>query len=356
MNSRIIGLMSGTSLDGVDLAYCSISQNGEKFEYDIIKCQTYPYDEKHRKLIHEAESCIGERLIYIDRALGRFFGELIVQFCQENKISEYDYIASHGHTLFHQPQNGFTFQLGHGASIAAQANKTVVSDFRSLDVALGGQGAPLVPIGDQYFFSENDFCINIGGIANISFKKDNKIIAYDICEANMVLNHLAQKLNLEYDDNGYNAQKGEINAEFYQYLSKLTYYKENFPKSLGKEWVMENIISKIPDDSIENLLRTVVENIATQIAKSVTLHQNIKPIQKILITGGGAFNSFLIETIKSKLDEKFLIIIPDENTIKFKEALIFALLGFLRVNSQENCLSSVTGAAFNSIGGSIYQI
>ncbi|MEI8136395.1 MAG: anhydro-N-acetylmuramic acid kinase, partial [Bacteroidota bacterium] len=256
---------------------------------------------------------------------------------------------SHGHTVFHQPKLGFSTQIGCGATIAAVTGRTTICDFRSLDVANSGQGAPLVPIGDKLLFGKHEACLNIGGIANISFNdKNGNRIAYDICEANMLLNYLAEKLSQPFDKGGEIAKSGKINAELLNKLNSQNYYSQNGAKSIGREWFEQNILSLIENNGIEikDLLATSTEHIAQIIANDLEDKKNV------LVTGGGAFNTLLIEKIKSKTNCE--IIIPDAQTINFKEALIFAFLGYLRLYKKTNTLSSVTDAKSDSAGGAVY--
>jgi anhydro-N-acetylmuramic acid kinase len=273
-------------------------------------------------------------------------GKTANEFINTNRL-EVDLVSSHGHTIFHQPQSGFTCQIGDGAAIAAECQKTVVCDFRSLDVALGGQGAPLVPIGDKLLFSNYEYCLNLGGIANISFSKNDNHIAFDICPVNQVLNRLASEFGFEYDNGGQLAQKGKILPQLLKELNNLPYYQQSYPKSLGKEWVDSAIWPIISQyQGIENILCTFTEHAGIQIGDALN-----NP-GRALVTGGGTHNDFLIERINhyAKAD----IIIPDKKIIDFKEALIFAFLGLLRFEKQINTLKTATGAKKNSSGGCIY--
>lgn len=342
---NILGLMSGTSLDGVDLALCSLDGNA----YSILAAETVPYPADWRLRLSTLEHSTALEYAKANVELGHYFGKIINQFIINNKLTV-DAIASHGHTIFHQPAVGLTTQIGDGDAIAAETGLPVVSNFRTLDVALGGQGAPLVPIGDELFFGQYDACLNLGGIANISYRHEGKRIAYDICPCNMALNRLASRLGLEYDPNGENAQRGTFNQWMNKTLNQLEYYKITPPKSLGKEWFVETFwplleASELPT---EDLLATVTRHIAGQIA-SVAHKQGIKTM---LVTGGGAFNRYLVECIQ-KDTPAVKITIPDNLIINYKEALIFALLGYLRLKGVVNTLASVTGARCDSVGGTV---
>jgi anhydro-N-acetylmuramic acid kinase len=286
-----------------------------------------------------------------NRQFGLFIGENINKFLNYYNL-EADLIASHGHTIFHQPEKGITYQLGEGASIAFITGITTISDFRAQDVAYGGQGAPLVPVGDEYLFGEYTFCLNLGGFANISFKENQQRIAFDICPVNIVINYLAEKVGKSMDENGQIASAGNIKYELLDELNRLDYYNKPYPKSLSREWFEDIIIPVLNGSncSIEDKIRTVNEHISDQVTRIL----NSNKIGKVLITGGGTYNSFLLHLIGSKTD--ISLVIPGKFLIEYKEALVFALLGVLRINNEVNCFSSVTGARFNHSSGVINLI
>jgi len=345
---NIVGVMSGTSLDGLDIALCKFVEKNNSWNYKIVTATTLPYSVYWKKILQNIHLINAEELLRIHNEYGYFIGKAVSDFLKVNK-KKANYISSHGHTVFHQPQNKFTFQLGHGASIASAAQLPVVCDFRSQDVALGGQGAPLVPIGDYLLFNKYKYCLNIGGIANISFQKGKKRIAYDICVANIILNALAKKFNKEFDNDGNEGKKGKIIPTLLTRLNKLDYYQLKAPKSLAREDIEKKIfpiISKYTNNK-HDVLRTLYEHIATQISGELNGGET-------LITGGGAKNKFLIELIKEK--SKSNILIPPSLLIDFKEALIFAFLGLLKINNKPNVLSSVTGSKANHSSGIIYHI
>ena len=349
---NVIGTMSGTSLDGLDIAHCSFTFSENKWTFKINEAQTIQFPNKLTEKLKSAINSSGLDLMKLHNELGNFIGEGVNNFILSENInkSEVNCIASHGHTIFHQPEINLTTQIGNGANISAITNLPVISDFRTSDIALGGQGAPLVPIGDQLLFSEYDYCINLGGIANISFQENEQRLAFDICPVNIVLNKLSLELELPYDKNGDLAKSGNINTELLELLNKLDYYQKAAPKSLGLEYIENNVFPIIESSPIstEDKLRTFVEHISIQISK------NIKSTNKeVLLTGGGTFNTFLAERIKANTNNN--IIITSNQIIDFKEALIFAFLGVLRLRNEPNCLKSVTGASHNNIGGCIYQ-
>jgi anhydro-N-acetylmuramic acid kinase len=346
---KVIGAMSGTSCDGLDLAACEFLEENNKWKFKVVAAETIEYTQDWLKKLQNTPFLSGEKIMELHAEYGNFTGLQINALIKKTGFLP-DLISSHGHTIFHQPEKHFTFQLGNGAQIAATTNITTVSDFRTGDVALGGQGAPLVPIGDRILFSEYDYCLNLGGFANISFEEENKRIAFDICPVNFILNFLAKKQGFPFDKNGELGRCGTISHELLAKLNNIEYYKTTAPKSLGREWV-ETAFSPVMNSvniSDKDLFSTVYEHIATQISKSIT-----KP-GKVLITGGGAFNTFLIELISEKTPVE--LVIPANEIVNFKEALIFAFLGILKIKGQINCLSSVTGASRDSSSGIIHLI
>lgn len=349
--NHIIGVMSGTSLDGVDLAYIRIKHDLD-YSFEILETTTISYDERWTSLLQEGFHLSGAKLADLDTEYGALLGDYINRFINEFEINEVDFIASHGHTIFHQPSNNYTLQIGNGPEISSVTGLKTICDFRVQDVALGGQGAPLVPIGDQLLFSKYDYCLNLGGFSNISLEKNGARIAFDICPVNIVLNHYARFLNLTYDEDGINASKGSIYKPLLKALNEIPYYSINRPKSLGYEFIVETILPIIEKFKIEvhDILRTFVEHIAIQIAEKTDAEMH----QTILITGGGAFNKFLIERIKFYTEAR--IIIPDNTLVNYKETLIFALLGYLKNRNEINCLQSVTGAVRDHSSGVVYNV
>ena len=341
-----IGLMSGTSLDGLDICHVKLSKS-ENWSFEILATETISYKENWKLKLQNAPQLSAEDLLALDKEFGFFLGEKTQEFILKQNISELDVIASHGHTVFHQPHRKFTLQIGDGRAIKIITNKTVVYDFRSQDVLMGGNGAPLVPIGDELLFSEFDACLNLGGFSNISLKKNEERIAFDISPVNVVLNFFAEKLGKNYDENGDFAKNGNINLAILEQLNALDFYKKQHPKSLGIEFVNAEIFPLLNNETPENVLATFTEHIAIQISKVFNENQ----LKKVLVTGGGAFNAYLIEKLNEKTTSE--IIIPDEKIINFKEALIFALMGVLRMNNEANVLCSATGSSANHSSGII---
>lgn len=347
---NVIGVMSGTSLDGIDLAQIHFTVFEGKWSYIILESETISYPPDWLNKLKVAVSFSAEELTQLNEDYTQFLGNVIKSFIDTYQIKNLDAVCSHGHTILHQPQNGFTLQIGNLPKIATIINQKVVCDFRVQDVKLGGQGAPLVPIGDRILFSEYDYCLNLGGFSNVSFEEYSKRIAFDISPVNTVLNFFANQLGLDYDDKGKIARSGRLNSELLKDLNALDYYKKPFPKSLGFEFVKEIVLPLIENYSIsmEDKMHTFTEHIALQTALALPNKQG-----KILITGGGAYNDFLIERMQFHLP-KIQIIIPDSKTLEFKEALIFALLGVLKLRNEINVLRSVTGAEKDHSSGVIF--
>ena len=348
--THVIGLMSGTSLDGVDLVYASFVNKGDVYSYAIIKSETYKYPLVWESKLKDAFSQTTSEIEKLDIEYGEYLGALVNTFISEHSIDEIDFIASHGHTIFHNPEKGVTLQIGDGETISKITNHKVVYDFRTQDVKFGGQGAPLVPIGDRLLFSEYEFCLNLGGFANISFEKDGDRKAFDICPVNIVMNHYAQLLGFDYDDKGLFASQGKVHAQLLDELNNLPFYNDTEPKSLGYEFVVEVIFPLIEkyDLSEKDRLRTFIDHVASQITSKI----NSKG--QLFITGGGVYNEFLIQQLKKKISNE--IVIPNNELIDFKEALIFAFLGLLKINNEVNCLKSVTGASVDHSSGKIRKV
>lgn len=346
--------MSGTSLDGLDLALCSFYENDQQLHYEILSATTLAYDTQWQQKLTHAHKLSGLELTRLNVDFGIQMGKMINAFLQKTNMdkAEIDCIASHGHTVFHQPEHGFTLQIGHGAYIAETTGINTICDFRVQDMAKGGQGAPLVPIGDRLLFGDYGCCINLGGIANVSYEQNSQRIAFDICPANMVLNYLSQKLGKQYDRQGQIAASGQLNQPLFDALNQVNYYQQKPPKTLGREWVEQNILPILEksDVGIADQLHTFCHHIGKQIHMS-TAHL---PQSTILLTGGGAWNTFLAESIKQYTAHT--VIIPNEQLVGFKEALIFALLAYLKITDKPNVLASVTGAKNNHIAGVEFKI
>jgi anhydro-N-acetylmuramic acid kinase len=352
----VIGLMSGTSCDGLDIAYCDFEKKNGVWAYKVHEAETIEYPISLLQQLKEAMNYSALDIIALDRAFGKYCAEQVLAFLKKYQLTTPQLIASHGHTIFHNPSNDYTYQLGSGASLYAKTNIPAVCDFRSVDVALGGQGAPLVPIGDALLFNDYTYCLNLGGISNISYWDQSTRKAFDICPINMILNELAQREGFEYDDAGNMARQGTIIPELLNGLNALNFYQLNAPKSLGKEWFdtsFKPIMDTFKTHETKHLLATCVEHMAQQMAfviKKVSRSNK----ETLLATGGGAFNVFLIEQFQKQLKEVCQIIVPDKKIVSFKEAIIFAFLGALNAIGEHNVWHSTTGSQKNHIGGALY--
>tara|TARA_R110002095_G_scaffold76878_4_gene65786 strand:+ start:3539 stop:4603 length:1065 start_codon:yes stop_codon:yes gene_type:complete len=346
---NVIGVMSGTSLDGIDLVYAKFCLN-ETWSFEIVHAETVEYPSNWYEALKELVNTPIEELKAIDTNYTEYIAKVIKNFIIKYQIKNIDAICSHGHTALHQPENKLTFQIGNRPFLAELIKETVVCDFRVQDVELGGQGAPLVPIGDELLFSEFDFCLNLGGFANVSTNFNRNRIAYDICPVNIVLNHYIRKLGLNYDDEGKIASEGMISVKLLNQLNALEFYKETYPKSLGLEWVNNTVFPLIDTFKLEiqDVLKTFVEHIAIQIASEI----NKKHTGSVLITGGGVYNIYLMDRIEAHSIQK--IIVPKNEVVEFKEAVIFGFLGVQKLRNEVNCLSSVTGAIKDHSSGKIF--
>ena len=345
---KIIGLMSGTSLDGLDICYVDFKYNNGKWEYEILcaEDEAYPDDVKHK--LATAQSMTAYDYALFNSDYGIYLGERVKAFMDKTGTKPH-FIASHGSTVFHQPAIRFTAQIGSGAGIAAETGVDTICDFRTTDVALFGQGAPLVPVGDRNLFSDFDYCLNLGGFSNISSESGDSRIAYDISPVNYVINKYMREVGEEFDRDGEVASKGKVSAELLDQLNNLPFYTMKGPKSLGREWVESDVFPLMDKYSLslEDKLRTFYEHVAMQISKHIKGG-------KVLLTGGGALNKFLVERMQACAPQCEYVI-PSTQTINFKEALIFAFLGALFVANQPNCMNTVTGAKYNCIGGALYK-
>ena len=350
MEYRVIGVMSGTSLDGIDLVFTEIIFK-QPVEFKILAAETINYQEEWREKLASSINLEPSELNKLDIEYTKYLAETINQFIDKHDIDLLDAVCSHGHTVKHRPRKGVTFQIGNLPNLAKLIKAPVVCDFRVQDVELGGQGAPLVPIGDRLLFHNYKYCINLGGFANVSHEQDERRIAYDISPVNTVFNYYMHKVGKEYDENGALARSGKIDEQLLEELNALKFYRKEPPKSLGIEWVNSNIFPLIEkyDLEIPDILRTFSEHVATQIANCLDNNSS----SNVLITGGGAYNSFLIDQIKSKTDCD--LVIPNPQIVDFKEALIFALLGVLKLRDEVNVLSSVTGAKMDHSSGRFYE-
>jgi anhydro-N-acetylmuramic acid kinase len=358
--------MSGSSLDGLDIAFAEFHENAGKWNYEILKADCYPYSGEWIIRLKGATTlnALDYQSLHVD--YGHYLGQQVNKFIEENELQyKVALIASHGHTTFHIPAKKMTAQLGDGAAIAAETKLPVVSDLRAMDVALGGQGAPIVPIGEKLLLGNYDYFLNIGGISNISVNRDSSsgsgYIAFDICAANRVLNMLANDAGKEYDKDGEMAAQGKVNNSLLKKLNALDYYRQPYPKSLANDFGTDIVypILKKEGIALTDALRTYSEHIVVQIKNTIASLNNEQRTTgnlQLLCTGGGAFNIFLIKQLKEQLEELNVeVIVPDKQLVNYKEALIMALIGVLRWREEYNVMSSVTGAARDSVGGALWM-
>lgn len=349
---RILGVMSGTSVDGIDFAYAEFTHD-KSWKFKIHAAETVPYSEEWETELKEGINLEKDKLEDLNKRYTQLLGSEIKAFIERNKITDLDGVASHGHTILHQPEKGFTLQIGNLPAISTLCGERVICDFRVQDVELGGQGAPLVPVGDQELFKDYDFCVNLGGFANVSFEKEQKRLAFDICPVNIVLNRYAEKLGKKYDKSGEIAATSENNKELLYALNKLDFYRQSYPKSLGLEWVLSDVLPLIEEFKLapEVVIATFTEHAAFQI--SIALGKALKKeAPSILITGGGAYNTHLINRIKAL--SKMEVEVPSPELVEYKEALVFGLMGALRLKNEINVLASVTGAKKDHSSGVIF--
>lgn len=343
---RVVGLMSGTSLDGLDLALC-VFRKSDRWEYTIESAVTVPYDPDRKQQLSRMHQLTGEELVRQHTAFGKFLGEQVRRFLDERSTTA-DFVSSHGHTVFHRPDTGYTFQAGCGATLAAAAGLPVVYDFRSSDVAMGGQGAPLVPIGDRLLFSDYSACLNLGGIANVSFEQDGERRAFDVAPCNLLLNDLAERAGCPFDADGAMAARGTVQPDLLDALNRIGYYRRPFPKSLGREDVERDFLPLLTSGhSLEDQSATVCRHIAMQIAEALSRFSS----GTFLVTGGGALHMHLLREIEQACGMKAST--GSSDLLHFKEALVFAFLGVLRLRSEVNVLCSVTGASNDHSAGAI---
>lgn len=354
---NVIGLMSGSSLDGLDIAYTQLTEISGKWSYDILAADCLPYPAMLAAELKRAHTLTVPEYLRLHTSYGHYLGEQVNHFIKRHELQhKVHFISSHGHTVWHEPSARTTAQIGDGAAIAGWTLLPVISDLRNMDIALGGQGAPIVPIADKLLFSGYDFCLNIGGIANVTIN-GTEPLAFDICPANQLLNHFALRLEKEFDDKGAMARQGNGNEAVLERINQVAFYDMSSPKSLHNGFVTEEVLPHFDTlDNANDALYVSTQHIATQISRAVQPYINPLQPQKMLVTGGGAFNDFLVETLQEELNRhgNIELVIPDEATIKHKEAMAMALIGTLRWREEANVLHSVTGAMRSSVGGALW--
>ena len=355
----VIGLMSGSSLDGLDIACTQLTEISGKWTYEIMAAECVPYPAAIASDLGKAATLSVPEFLRLHTSYGHYLGEQVNQFIKRNNLQhKVHFIASHGHTVWHEPAAHTTAQIGDGAAIASWTLLPVISDLRNMDVALGGQGAPIVPIADRFLFADYDFCLNIGGIANITINTDEPI-AFDICPANQLLNYFAAKEGKDYDDKGAMAQSGQVLQDILEKLNGTSFYKTVAPKSLHNGFVHEELIPHFNNvEDNKDALHTTVKHIVAQIADALLPYHNPLQEQKILVTGGGALNDFLIlqlqEELNAKTNNNIQVAVLDEQTVNYKEAVAMALMGALRWREETNVFHTATGASRSSVGGAMW--
>jgi anhydro-N-acetylmuramic acid kinase len=361
MTYRAIGIMSGSSLDGLDICFAELDESGGKWTYEILASACMPYSHEWVEKLRNAIHLSAKDYMRLHTAYGHYIGEQVNAFIDANNLHHrVQLIASHGHTTFHEPQHKMTGQIGDGAAIAATTGINVVSDLRAMDVALGGQGAPIVPIGEKLLLGNHQYFLNLGGIANISANLPGNYVAFDVCPANRVLNMLVQEMGHDFDEGGAIAASGNVDETLLQQLNDLDFYKAPYPKSLANDFGTDVVFPMIKNAglSVPDALRTCVEHVAVQIKNAVALlagNADSATETSMLVCGGGALNDFQIERLKAMLAPlNVTVVVPDKTLIEFKEALIMALIGVLRWREENNVLHTVTGASRSSIGGAVW--
>ncbi len=373
---RTIGIMSGSALDGLDIVFVEFHENARKWEYEIKEAATYEYSKEWIEKLRNATSLKARDYLLLHTEYGHYIGEAVNRFVEQFGLQyKVQLIASHGHTTFHIPSKKMTAQLGDGAAIAAVTSINVVSDLRAIDMALGGHGAPIVPIGEKLLLGDYHLFLNIGGITNLSYSQPHTYIAFDICPGNRVLNMLANKKGKPYDDGGQIAASGTVRPELLTMLDNLDYYQLPYPKSLANDFGTDVVYPLVAGSgySVEDGLRTYVEHIATQVRNAAELAIRNSQLavegdtktsdqlptanRQLLVTGGGAHNTFLIDRLRERLKEVGVeVVVPDRKLVDFKEAIIMALIGVLRWREENNVFSSVTGASRDSVGGAVWVV
>lgn len=351
--------MSGSSLDGLDIVYTHLEESRGAWKFEIKNCDCIPYNEEWLNALKTAKNHSVSNFLLMHTRYGKYLAECVNSFIEKHSLHHrIDFIVTHGHTVFHDPARHTSVQIGCGATLAAHTRLPVISDLRAMDVALGGQGAPIVPIGDKLLFSEYDYLLNIGGIVNISIKKDDVIHAFDVCTGNQALNILAQRAGKDMDENGAMARQGRWLGGISEALNAQAYFHRRPPKSLSNEAAQDLVFPILMESEHDtnDLLHTVVKHITEQVSNAIVQNKSENTEGNMLITGGGAFNSFLVEEISEKLHTlRITVTVPDETVVKYKEALVMALIGALRWREEVNVLASVTGASYDSIGGALWM-
>lgn len=343
--------MSGSSLDGLDLVIVnfnySISEKEIVFnKWKILKSKTLSLPNSIKERLFHSPQLAGEELLELHSSFGDYCGQEIAEFLKETGL-EIDGVGFHGHTVFHYPERGFSFQLGLKEQIEKHLDGSVYTDFRNENIAKGGQGTPLVPIMEHYLLNEYKVFLNLGGIANISFHSENHITAYDISPCNQLLNYVARQGGDEFDRDGLIAAQGKVDRGLIEKLNNFDYYCKNFPKSLDNNVIREYFfpILNVSSISIEDKLSTLCSHIAEKIVESIVVFQTNGVVY---CAGGGTLNRYLTECISKEIKTSQIdLFIPNKEIVDFKEAVLMALLGFLKHSDLPWFYSNITGSPFD---------
>jgi anhydro-N-acetylmuramic acid kinase len=347
----ILGAMSGSSLDGLDLAICSFT---DQSIFTIHNSTTIELPLDLRTKLKNFSTLNAFQIADLDAYFALFSAHSIRDFTN-NWIGGISLVVSHGHTLYHNPANAVSWQIGNGGIIAAVTGIDTLCDLRVQDVALGGQGAPLAALVDLNLFKDYTGLLNLGGIANITINQSNTVYSWDISPCNQVFNHLAQKEGKEFDKGGSIARSGKILMELIHKWQENTYFSQMPPKSMDNTWVKENYIKEIDkiDQPVKILMASFAEFVAIQLSKDLK-SLDLNP-GKILVTGGGAFNAHFISRLKVHLSPlNWVVEVAEESLINYKEAMLMAYMGHRYINKKTNTISTATGAEKDLISGALY--
>jgi len=363
MEYRAIGLMSGSSLDGLDVVYVTFLEQGGQWSFSVGAAACIPYTNEWVERLRGATKLSARDYYLLHTDYGHWLGAQVNAFIEQHQLHyKVAVVGSHGHTTFHMPDKRTTGQLGDGAALAASTGLSVVTELRALDVALGGQGAPIVPIGEKFLFAGTPYFLNLGGIANISSATE-PYVAFDVCAANRVLNMIASLQGLDYDKGGALAASGTVDESLLQQLEQLPYYQLPYPKSLANDFGTDVVFPLVQAAglSVPDSLATYTSHIVRQIAASLQQLITSPAAQsttgaRMLVTGGGACNEFLVASLRDALIPMGVTVdVPAIDIVQYKEALIMAFMAVLRWRQENTVLASVTGATRDSIGGALWM-
>ncbi len=347
----LLGIMTGSSKDGMDLSLCGFS-GLDNLHWEVIQHWSIPYNNQVLELVELNPSDSLTSVLTKQVGFTKWIANAVNKLETKVKI---DAIALHGHTVTHLPDQGFTFQMGSGASLYALTGIPVIADFRQQDIALGGEGTPMAPLADLVLFRDYDLFLNLGGIANVSCRKNDEITGYDIAPCNQVFDFFAKQLGSSYDKDGSWAAEGVLDQDLYNMLGGDPYFSQSAPKSLDNSYIKESFIPKMVNTKItpKDALHTFAHFLAKRIAHELSDAKTIKT--KVLATGGGIRNTFFKNLLDNQLAKlQMELVLPSDDIVEFKESILMALLAYYRLNNHENLLAKVTGASRDSIGGALY--